>query len=221
MTPVTLSNSALYRTGSSIRITSLDEAVEANVAVRQCAFWYPLVRDRLLELAPWGFARKSVALAAVTDVTYPGYPYVYEYPEDCVHAVAVCDAGGLRAPTFWLSSYPFAQVLSNPQVRATKVPFQIGTSADGNSNVIMTDIPSAYLYYVFRQTVTATYSALFNNAFGWELGADIAPGMQVKESRAQYARAMANQTVLTAMTQMMNEAQQDPEADSPSISCRY
>jgi hypothetical protein len=220
MNAVSIANGGLLRVGSSVRITSLDETVERTEAVRQSGFWYPIIRDKILETAPWGFARKSVALAQVTDTTFPGWNYIYEYPSDCIHACAVCDAGGMRSPGDWFGTYPWANPRFASQVQATKIPFQIGTRADGNSSVIMTDIPSAYLFYIFRQTITATFSQLFVDTFMWAMGADVGASLQVKQERVQNAASMYERTLLRAMTQMMNEAQQDQEQDSPSILVR-
>lgn len=208
-------NMALYRVGSSIRITSLDEKVERTEAVRQAGFWYPIVRDQVLASAPWGFARKSVALASVTDTTFPGWQFVYQYPSDCLQGAAVCDAGGLRTSAAWLSWWGCRTGFVAP-----KVPFQVGSRADGNSNVIMTDLSQAYLYYIFRQKVTATFTALFSDALAWKLGAELGSAVNANAARVQRCLQMYQPTLDRAMAQMMNEAQQDAEADSPSIQVR-
>lgn len=212
---IDIANMALYRVGSSIRITTFDESVEKTDAVRQAAFWYPITRDEVLASAPWGFARKSVALAAVTDTTFPGWNVVYEYPEDCVQGVAVCDSGGVRNSTFWMNAFRDEQTVNVP-----KVPFQVGSRGDGDSNVIMTDIDQAYLYYIFRQTVTATFSPLFVSAFAWKLGSELGSAVQAKADRIQRCLQMYEQTLGRAMAQMMNEAQQDPDRESPSVQVR-
>ncbi len=214
---VDISNMALYRVGSSIRITSLNEQIEKTEPVRQAGFWYPIVRDQVLATAPWGFARKSVALASVTDTTFPGWSYVYEYPSDCIQAVAICDAGGLRGPAFWWDSW---NSRNNAISSVEKIPFQIGTRADGNSNVIMTDIPSAYLFYIFRQTVTATFTPLFVDAFAWKFGSELGSTVNANAARVTRCLQMYQPTLDRAMAQMMNESQQDKERDSPSIQAR-
>lgn len=215
--PVDISNLGLYRAGSSIRITSLSESTERTEAVRQAAFMWPLVRDQVLESAPWGCARKCVALALDSSTTYPGYPYVYQYPTDCLHTLAVCDSGGLRGPSTWMSWWGCN--LSSGYV-APRNTFQIGTSADGNSNVIMTDVASAYLYYIFRQTITTTYSPLLVDAMGWKMGAELGSAVNANAGRVTRCIQMYEPTLSRAMAQMMNEAQADPQADSPSIQAR-
>lgn len=215
--PVDIANMGLYRAGSSIRVTSLNEATEKTEAVRQAAFFWPLVRDEVLESAPWGCARKCVALALDTTTTYPGYAYVYQYPEDCLHAVAVCDSGGLRASSYWLSWWG-CQLKSG--FVAPKVPFQVGTSSDGQSNVIMTDIANAYLYYIFRQTVTNTYSPLLVSAMGWKMGSELGSAVNANAGRVNRCIQMYEPTLSRGMAQMMNEAQQDAPTDSPSIQAR-
>lgn len=213
---VEICNLALYRTGSTVRITSLNETVERTDAVRQAGFLYPLVRDQLLATAPWGFARKSVALATVTDTTFPGWGYVYEYPSDCIQAAAVCDSGGQRSSVYWNDWCGFG----GPTINIPKVPYQVGSRASGGSNVIMTDLPSAYLFYLFRQTITNTFTPLFTDALAWKLGAELGMAGQLNPERVNRCLQMYEPTLMRAMAQMMNEAQQDPERDSPSIQAR-
>lgn len=212
---VSICNMGLYRVGSTIRITSLDESTERTEAVRQAGFWYPIVLDQVLASAPWGFARKSVALASVTDTTFPGYEFIYEYPQDCVRAAAVCDSGGMRNSTFWLS-----WCWNDTQWNVPKVPFQVGSRTDGNTNVIMTDIASAYLYYIFRQTITNTFTPLFVDALAWKIGAEMGQGVQASATRIDRANSMYEQTLSRALAHMLSEAQQDQERDSPSIQAR-
>lgn len=211
---VAICNLALYRAGSSIRITSLDETVERTEPVRQCATLYPLNRDAVLESAPWGCARKSVALATDPAV-YPGWAYAYQYPEDCVHAVAICDAGGRRASGVWLSWWGCGTNFVAP-----KIPYEIATSEDGARRVILTDIPNAYLYYIFRQTRTPLYSPLMVDALGWKLGSDLASALNANQNRVSRCIQMYEPTLNRALAQMLNEAQQDREQDSPSIQAR-
>lgn len=215
--PVDIANMGLYRAGSSIRITSLTDSTEKTDAVRQAAFFWPLVRDQVLQSAPWGCARKCLALALDPDTTYPGYQYVYQYPDDCLQAVAVCDSGGLRGPSYWMSWWG-CRLTSG--FTAPKVPFQVGTSADGQRNVIMTDIAGAYLYYIFRQTVTNTYSPLLTDAMGWKMGVELGSAVNANAGRVTRCIQMYEPTLSRAMAQMMNEAQQDVATDSPSIQAR-
>lgn len=215
---VDLSNLALYNAGSAERIDTLTESsvTTGRELVRKCAFLLPYAREALLELAPWGFARKSIAMAAVADTAFPGWTYVYEYPSDCIHAAAVCDAGGMRTSFSWWSSYACYPRMYTPP----KIPFQVGSRADGSSNVIMTDIASAYLYYVFRQENPTTYSPLFRDALAWELAFRLSQTLQGGEANKQRCDVQRQIALNKAMTQLMNEAQQDIEPDSPSIAVR-
>lgn len=211
---VAICNLSLYRAGSSIRITSLNEQVERTEPVRQCATLYPLARDAILESAPWGCARKAVALALSTE-RYPGWPYAYQYPEDCIHATAVCDAGGRRASSTWLSWWGL-----NTSFIAPKIPFEIATSDDGARRIILTDIPGAWLYYIKRQTIASLYSPLMVDAFGWKLGSDLGSALNANAGRVNRCIQMYPQALNIALAQMLNEAQQDREQDSPSIQAR-
>lgn len=212
---VDIANISLYRCGSSIRITTLNENVERTEAVRQAAFWYPICRDRLLQSAPWNFARKCVALALDETITYPGWQFVYQYPEDCLQAAAVCDEGGLRTPS-WLSWWGWQD--SDTMMTIPKAPFEI--QSNGDQRVIVTDVEDAFLFYVFRQRQTAVYSPLFVDAFGWDMASEIAGGLQCDAKRIQTAMFMKGQSWQAAAAQMMNEARPDSAPDSPSIQVR-
>lgn len=216
MDSIAISNMALYRAGSSIRITSLDESTERTEAVRQCAFWYPIIRDQVIQAAPWNCARKAVALATITDTTYPGYNYLYEYPSDCLHAVAVCDVSGIRNSNYWLSFYP--DHISSFVV--PRVPFEVIARDSEDSRAIATDITQAYLLYIFNQTNTAVYTPLLCNAIAWKMGAELGGALNIKTDRKQYCQQMYFGAMSEAQAMMLNEARQDPEQDSPSIQVR-
>lgn len=78
-------NRALSAIGSQTTISSLTDGTPAgNVS----ALWYDNQRQGLLRTAPWGFARRSVALTLLRQVssgnsTYP-YLFKYAYPSDCL-----------------------------------------------------------------------------------------------------------------------------------------
>lgn len=216
MNEVQICKGALYRVGSSVSISTLDENTERSETVRQSAYWYPIARDAVLQSAPWGFARKVVALATVTDTLTPGWSYAYEYPEDCLQAIAIESASGTRNSVYWAAYWPGIDVDWAPP----KIPYQVRSRDGGDSNILVTDIAEAYGRYIFRQTVTATFSALFVDALQWKLGADLGQALQVKDGRVDRCINMYERTLSRAMAQMLNEEQPDRERESPSITVR-
>lgn len=70
---------------SKIRAGSINSLSEASAQAQQCSLWYPICRDFLLQDSPWGFARKTVALAVLAEEDVFNWVYVYQYPTDCLH----------------------------------------------------------------------------------------------------------------------------------------
>lgn len=78
-------NRALSEIGTQKTIQSLDDATPAAT---QCKLWYDNQRQGLLRAAPWGFARRQLALTLLgkqSDATSP-FPWIfkYAYPADCL-----------------------------------------------------------------------------------------------------------------------------------------
>lgn len=86
-TPEDICNRALGEIGARTLIVDL---TDDTPAARYCNLYYNVVRRELLRTAPWGFARKTLALTVLglaTD-TPPAsiYPWAskYAYPGDCI-----------------------------------------------------------------------------------------------------------------------------------------
>jgi len=67
----------------AVRGQSINSIDQPTLAAQTCKLYYPICRDILLEEVTWGFSRKIVALAVLEDVVF-GWPYVYQYPNDCL-----------------------------------------------------------------------------------------------------------------------------------------
>ena len=57
-----------------------------------CARHFSFVRDRLLKLHPWVFARRTAAPARRTDAV-AGWDYAFALPTDCLKVLAVVEGG--------------------------------------------------------------------------------------------------------------------------------
>ena len=86
-TEVQLCNRALSEIGARATITAIDNTTPAG---QQCLIWYDTIRQQLLRMAPWGFARKTLALTLQGQLTdnpptspYP-WQFKYGYPADCI-----------------------------------------------------------------------------------------------------------------------------------------
>jgi len=84
---IDICNMALGEIGSRTLVNSLGEDTPAGV---QCTLFYNTLRQQLLRAAPWGFARKTLALTSLglaTDDPNPvPFPWqaMYLYPPDCL-----------------------------------------------------------------------------------------------------------------------------------------
>ncbi|MDR1650744.1 MAG: hypothetical protein LBR87_03060 [Synergistaceae bacterium] len=69
-----------------------DKAQQEAVA---CARHFGFVRDSLLFTYPWVFARKSAALAEMSEAL-PGWRHTYALPADCLRLIEVVSSGHAR-----------------------------------------------------------------------------------------------------------------------------
>lgn len=142
-------NMSLSAVGTRSTISSLTEGTpEANA----CARWLETIRDMALRSYNWQFARKTVALALVTDAPdNPGFEYTYAAPSDMIKARFIPD--GNRG--FW------------------GMQIELVNPGSGDIKVIRTDAEDALLVYTARITNPNLWDPLFTNALALMLGAAI------------------------------------------------
>ena len=81
-------------------------AAHAQDEAVRCALHFGPVRDRLLRLHPWVFARRSAAPARLASSGIAGWKYAFAVPPDCLKALCLIGespvrAGGLNVLTHW------------------------------------------------------------------------------------------------------------------------
>lgn len=227
-------NMALSNLGISTQLQSLSDANEQGKA---CKFWYPKCRDVLLQIAPWNFAYTSVVLQTDGSLAgasgtvggtfaFPGWPYAYVYPNDCLQPIAVTTYAGQRlGPAFW-GNYWWPYQATNMSI--PKIPYKIVQSvANPGQLMILCDVlatPTSplYLFYIQCVTNTAQFDPMFSDALGFYLGWRV--GMTLRSAnpqKVQYCQAAAKQARLEALAQALNASQQDRERDSPSVLARW
>ena len=231
---VDIANMALSYLGISTQIQSF---ADQNEQAKACAFWYPKCRDQLLQMAPWPFAYTSITLASDASLAgasgtiggtfaFPGWPFAYQYPNDCLQAIAVTTYAGQRlGPAYWSNWWwPTAGMT----YAIPKIPYKIVQStANPGDLMILCDVQATatsplYLFYIQCVTNTAQFSPLFTDALSFSLGWKI--GMSLRSSnpaKVQYCQAAAKQSRLEALAQALNSMQQDMERDSPSTMARW
>lgn len=124
-----------------IAITPPDGTAQAS----HCARFYPIARDQLLELFPWTFATKRVALAEVANPADGDWAYAYALPSTCIRPVSVVTASGVQ---------------SFEAIDPGAHPYLVETNADGEP-ILLTNVQATTLRYIDRVTDTTKFTPAF------------------------------------------------------------
>lgn len=154
---VSIANLALAHIGDTATVASLDPP-EGSAQAEHCATFYPVARDALLEMHPWGFATRRIALAGLTAESIPEWNYAYAIPSDCVRVVEVLPAG---------VSGIYGSGVGDAQ------PYTIEIDSSG-AKAIFTDQENARLRYIALVDDTTRFSPLFVMALSYHLASLIA-----------------------------------------------
>lgn len=208
-----IGNLALGRLGIGQAIASLSE--QSNPA-RLCNRFYNQCRQEVLRAFPWGFALRYEALAEVSGQTFPGWSYVYQYPDDCLMVRAVGDSAGIR----YARSIVFCREQHEwpPMLR---YPWQQALKDDNASIVLLSDVGSAYGFFTVDLENTAVFPPDFVSAFADRLAMEVGGPLQCKADLIDRAEGRYLRSLSTASAQAFNESRDDEKPDSPSIACRY
>lgn len=208
-------NLTLGRLGVSQAVGS---PTENTVPAKICNRFYDQCRQEVLRAFPWGFATRAEPLALVAGQTFPGWSYVYQYPSGCLNMRAVGDAAGMRTayslllssdPNFWTT----LQQVRQPWAKALK--------ADGASQVLLTDIQTAWGFFTVDVTNLGAWDADAIGVLAWRLAMEVGGPLQAKADLVTAAEARYTAWFSWAAAASMNEQKDDKPAESPSISCRY
>lgn len=170
MNDVEICNLALAHLGDTGTIASIAPP-ENSIQAMHCARFYPVARDALLEMHPWSFATRRVALTPLS-VTNAQWRYVYSKPNLMLRALAVIppDAwndytvpvmdgeGGVTTPAS--GSYV-------PQ------PYSLETLSNGEL-VICTNVENAVLRYIVAVVDPTRFSPTFTICLSWFLASMLA-----------------------------------------------
>jgi hypothetical protein len=212
-----VANMALGRLGIGQTIASLDEATNP---ARQCKRWFDHCRDEVLRDLKPDFANVAEALALVADETYPGWGYVYQYPNECL---VLHDAGAQsRVPVWYDEPYATGGVggYRYYPYYVSNVPWKVALKADKASRVILSDIAEAWAFFTARVTNLNVWTPDAISALAWKLASEIAGAIQVKADLIQLARQSYEVEKSRTKAASRNEARQDRMPESPSIQIR-
>jgi hypothetical protein len=225
-----IANMAMSHLGIATKIASLNPP-DQTIQAQQCAFHLPKIRDWMVQSAPWKFAYKYQALVSDasnvpgTRFAFPGYLYAFQYPNDCLHPIAVTTAMGLRfGPAYW-SNYWFPYMGLNRVI--PKIPFEVlQSTANPGQLAIATDIGSqggnaAFLFYIASVDNYALWDPMALQALGAYLAHRTGGPLRADAGKVATALQLAEGLKLQALAQNMNAAQQDRERPSPSVMARW
>lgn len=166
---VDICNLALSHLGDTATVASLDPS-EGSAQAEHCARYYPIARDSLLEMHPWGFATRRVQLAQLSN-PWPEWLYAYAQPSDALNILAVLPPDA----TDDYNAIPAAPHRHGDCSAGAYTPQKFSCEVDGNgASVILTDQADAVLRYTSLVYDTTKFSPLFVMTLSWHLASMLA-----------------------------------------------
>lgn len=207
-------NLALGRIGVGQAIAAL---TENSVPAKTCNRFFEYCRQEVLRAHPWGFSLRAEPLALVAGQTFPGYGYVYQYPNSCLMMRAVGDENGLR---ILRDAFACNDPCALTTLRTYRMPYQIALKDDGASQVILSDVANAWGFFTRDVPNTGAWPIDFGGVFAWRLGMEIGGPLSAKRDLVDAAEQRYLAWMSQAAANNMNEQKDDARAESPSITCR-
>jgi hypothetical protein len=149
---IDICNLALARLGDDATVASIDPP-EGSPQAAQCARFYPMALDTLLDSYNWGFATTRATLSQLAAAPLSGWDYAFSAPSNVVNSIAVYAADALDD--------------FDPQ------PFEAESLPDGTS-VLYCNISNPVLKYLRRETDTMKFQPLFTDALSMLLASHLA-----------------------------------------------
>jgi hypothetical protein len=194
---------------------SVDDPNAQNATTASLRRFWPMARDLTLREFPWSCARKVRVLSLASEDPPAGWRYAYNYPSDCLMAIAVMPETGLRTTALWFDSWD-RHVNQRPQ----RYPFDRMLRADGQNQIIVTDLEDAYVLQITRVENPVVYDITLVMAAASQLAQLVGPTLKVKREFVEYAREQFEVWKARAAANDFNESQDDPEPTTPSIAAR-
>lgn len=223
-TEVDIANLALARLGDRANIASFTEGSPQS---DHCARFYPIARNSLLEMHPWGFAtyRETLALMS-SNVTE--WAYMYAQPELLVNVLGIyaADAVDDYSTPVVTSSSEYSQLTSSGyalytgglggQGIYTQQPYACETDYVTGMPVIYTNQDGAVCRHTKLITDASKFSPLFTDTLAWMLAANVAgplikgsESMSVSEKCMGMVKARLADAVESDANQQRNQVRQN------------
>lgn len=151
-TKINICNLALTHIG----VKNISALTDQQEAARKLTLIYDFEKDEVLRAHNWNFATKAEALALLTDVTSPGFDYVYAYPAKCLFLRKLMDEDG-NDKDCSDRAYPFKEII-----------------ATGNLKGIASNLEDAYAEYTYQVDDTTFFDPIFVKALSHKLATTLA-----------------------------------------------
>ncbi|HSV48362.1 MAG TPA: hypothetical protein VLJ58_21415 [Ramlibacter sp.] len=147
---IDICNLALSHLGDEAEVIAIDPP-DGTIQASHCGRFYPFARGVLLEMFPWTFATKRIALAELdTNPVEDDWGFAYTLPSTCIRPLS--------------SLYPGQpERLLGTDSDLGSFPYVIEAGADGEP-VMYTNVETAVLRYIDLITDTAKYTPGFTVA---------------------------------------------------------
>jgi hypothetical protein len=196
---------------------AIGSPTENSVPAKTCNRFYDQCRQEVLRAFPWAFALRAEALALVSGQTFPGWTYVYQYPNKCLNMRVVADSSGIRQITSALTTDP----TDFSTLQQLRQPWQKGLKTDGASQVVLTDVVNAYGFFTYDVTNTGAWDVDFAGVVADRLSMEVGGPLQAKPELVVAATNRYATWFSMAAAAAMNEQRDDRVAESASITARY
>lgn len=207
-------NLALGRVGIGQVVQS---PTETTVPAKTCNRFYEQARREVLREFPYNFALRAEPLALVADEEFPGWGYVYSYPNDCLKIRAVGDSAGMR---IMRDAFLTCRNDRYSLLARYRIPWQTGLRADGVRQVILCDVRLAWSFHTVDVTNTGVFPADVASVIAWRLAMEIGGPLKADAGLINTAKQEYLYWSSHAQANSLNEARDDETPDSPSITCR-
>ncbi len=204
-------NRALSEIGTRSTISSFDDD---STEAQQCGLWYDNTKTDLLRAAPWGFARRQIALTLLAQYNDPTVPfpwlYKYAYPEDCIKfryllpppllgedSVVAPQVGvGPQGPYNWRPSRQYRFLVN----------MDVNEDTGEETKVLLSNVPQAIGVYTRNVQNPDLFDSLFNSALSSALSYALVIPLSGNVGMRQDMRKSAEDAILQARVADGNEA---------------
>lgn len=207
-TKVDICNLALSHLGDTATVSSIDPP-EGSIQAEHCARFYPMARDSLLEMHPWSFATRRVALAILGSGA-PEWDYCYAQPADALNVVSVLPP--YASDDYSIGAAPGALQPISVVSGYVPQPFACEVDEDGNS-IILTDQADAVLRYTVVNVDESKFAPLFVMALSWHLAGMLAGPILKGDAGAAEAKRCA--TMMNAYLSQATESDASQRSIKP------